>query len=289
MQWLRRLFRREAPAIPDTLWRRCLHRLPFLDRLSPDELNRLKQLSETLLDRKTFTGVGGLTLTDDIAVLIAAQAALPILNLSLDFYRDMAGVIVYPTSFIVPQSEMDEAGVMHEWEAPVAGEALEAGGAVALSWEDVADIDSPGFNVVIHEFAHKIDMGDGMANGCPPFFAAYHEGIRAQEWQRVFSAAYRDFSQRVDDIERNLPEGFDAEEEEHADLYDELCADLPLDPYAASHPSEFFAVASEAFFVLPQPLAAAYPEAYRLLSLYFRQDPLLGRRVAKRKRSGKHL
>jgi Mlc titration factor MtfA (ptsG expression regulator) len=274
MQWLRRLFHREAPVIPDALWQRCIRQLPFLDRLSANEQERLKQLTETLLHRKTFTGVGGLALTDDIAVFIAVQASLPILNLSLDLYRDMHGVVIYPTSFIVPQSEMDEAGVVHEWEAPVAGEALEAGGTVVLSWEDVADTDSPGFNVVIHEFVHKIDMSDGATNGRPPFLAAYHEGIRSQEWQRVFSAAYRDFSQRVDDIEHRLPEEFDADDEEHAELYDELCEELPLDPYAAAHPSEFFAVASEVFFVLPQPLARAYPDVYRLLALYYRQDPL---------------
>jgi MtfA peptidase len=199
---------------------------------------------------------------------------LPVLNLSLDLYKDMAGIIVYPSAFIVPQREMDEAGVMHEWQAPVAGEALDAGGAVVLSWEDVEDIDAPGFNVVIHEFAHKIDMGDGMANGCPPFLAAYHDGISPQAWQQAFTAAYDDFSRRVDALERLLPPDFDENNVFHADIYDELCAKLPLDPYAANHPAEFFAVASEAFFVLPQPLFDAYPKVYRLLALYYRQDPM---------------
>ena len=293
MQWLRQLFRRDKPQIPASLWQAGVARLPFLQRLAPAELARLKQLSETLLEKKTFTGAGGLELTDEIAVSIAAQASLPVLNLTLDLYRDMAGVIVYPAAFIVPQAEMDEAGVMHEWHEPVSGEALDAGGAVVLSWEDVEQADSsmtiPGYNVVIHEFAHKIDMGDGVANGCPPFLAAYHGGIAVSAWQRSFSAAYVDFTRRVDELESCLPDNFDEDNPAHAAHYEGLCAGLPLDPYAASHPAEFFAVASEAFFVLPQPLATAYPDIYRLLVHYYRQDPLAGNPPGLREPCQKHL
>jgi Mlc titration factor MtfA (ptsG expression regulator) len=287
MQWLRQLFQRDPPRIPEPLWRACTERLPFLQRLSADDLDRLKLLCESLLDKKTYTGAGGLELTDEIAVLIAAQASLPVLNLTLDLYKDMAGIIVYPSEFIVPHAEMDEAGVLHEWDAPVSGEAVEAGGAVILSWEDVEELDSPGYNVVIHEFAHKIDMSGGSANGCPPFLAAYHRDIDAQDWQRKFSAAYEDFVTRVDVIDSQLPEDFDLDDPLHADRYDALCEALPLDPYAARHPAEFFAVASEAFFVLPEPLAAAYPEIYELLARYYRQDPLTA--IATRKTGGKHL
>lgn len=274
MQWLRQLFNRNRPHIPDALWQTCFTRLPFLDRLAPDERLRLKALCEDLLDRKTFTGAAGFELTDETAVLIAAQACLPILNLTLDLYADMAGIIVYPSAFVIPQSEMDEAGVVHEWREPASGEAVHAGGAVVLSWEDAQESEAPGYNVVIHEFAHKIDMGNGIANGSPPFLAAYHQDIRPAAWQRAFAAAYKDFAQRIDQRDAQLPRDFDDDNPAHADLYDELFADLPLDPYAVKHPAEFFAVASEAFFVLPQPLSEDYPEVYRLLSLYYRQDPL---------------
>jgi Mlc titration factor MtfA (ptsG expression regulator) len=274
MQWLRQIFHRNKPQIPDVLWQAGIARLPFLQRLTGQDLLRLKQLCEVLLDKKTFNGAGGLELSDEIAVLIAAQASLPVLNLTPDLYRDMAGIIVYPSAFIIPQTEIDEAGVVHEWRAPVSGEAIDAGGAVVLSWEDVEDTGASGYNVVIHEFAHKIDMVDGAANGCPPFLAAYHAGIGKDVWQRTFSAAYEDFVGRVDVLDRRLPEDFDDADPVHAAQYDELFAALPLDPYAARHPAEFFAVASEAFFVLPQPLAAAYPEIYRLLALYYRQDTL---------------
>lgn len=274
MQWLKQLFSRNKPKIPEQLWRDSVGSLPFLDRLSEDELLRLKALCEDLLARKSFIGAGGFTLSDETAVLIALQACLPILNLTLDLYADMAGIVVYPSAFIIPQSEMDEAGVVHEWHEPVSGEAVHAGGAVVLSWEDAQERDAPGYNVVIHEFVHKIDMGDGTANGCPPFLVAFHQAISPAQWKNAFSAAYDDFSRHVDEREAQLPEDFDDGIPEHADRYDSLFGDLPLDPYAAKHPAEFFAVASEAFFVLPEPLRQDYPDIYRLLSLYFRQDPL---------------
>ena len=274
MQWLRQLLRRSRPQIPDTLWNGCIDRLPFLHRLTGDEQNRLKGLCEALLDRISFTGAAGFELTDEIAVLIAAQAALPILNLTLALYRDMAGIIVYPGSFIIPQSEMDEAGVLHEWQEAVSGEAIGAGGAVVLSWEDVADGAASGYNVVIHEFTHKIDMSDGTPNGCPPFLHEFHEEIHPLHWQKTFAAAYADFTARVDELDRLLPEDFDDTLPAHTARYNVLFGELPLDPYAARNPAEFFAVASEAFFVLPKPLAEDYPEIYRLLRLYYRQDPL---------------
>lgn len=273
MQWLRQLLGRPKPHIPDMLWNDCLARLPFLESLPPADRHRLKAVGEILLDRKTFTGAAGLELTDKTAVLIAAQAGLPILNLTPDLYRDMAGIIVYPAAFMVLQREIDEAGVVHEWREPIAGEAIDAGGAVVLSWEDAQDSSSPGYNVVIHEFAHKIDMADGSANGCPPFLSGYHNDLDPGQWQRTFSAAYADFLARVDTLEAQITDdaGDDmGDGSSHCHLFD----GLPLDPYAAQHPSEFFAVASEAFFVLPAPLATAYPEVYRMLALYYRQDPL---------------
>ena len=273
MKWLRRLLR-ERPQIPVMLWQNCLEQLSFLQDLSREDLTRLKALSEDLLARKGFSGAAGFELRDDVAVMIAAQACLPVLNLTLDLYDDMSAIIIYPAGFVIPQKEMDEAGVMHEWHEPASGEAVGAGGAVVLSWEDAQQPGIHGYNVVIHEFVHKIDMADGGANGCPPFLAGLHQGLDAGEWQRVFRAAYADFQERVDALEAQLPANFDANNPAHAEWWDELCADLPIDPYAATHPAEFFAVASEAFFVHPRPLNEDYPDVYRLLAAYFRQHPL---------------
>jgi Mlc titration factor MtfA (ptsG expression regulator) len=276
MEWLKLLLNPNRPQIPEPLWRACVARLPFLRRLSASDLVRLKSLSEKILATKTITGASELEMTDEIAVLIAAQAGLLVLNLTLDLYDDMAGIIVYPSAFIVPVSEIDEAGVVHEWREPLSGEAVHAGGAVVLSWEDVesAHHRQAGRNVVIHEFAHKIDMARGSANGFPPFLEGYHQEIHARKWQRAFSAAYADFSDRVDVFEHQLPPDFDPDSPEDAQRYDAFCATVPMDPYAATHPAEFFAVASEVFFVEPAPLAAAYPDVYKLLTHYYRQDPL---------------
>jgi MtfA peptidase len=269
-QWLRRVFIRDKPQIPDPLWRTCIEQLPFLERLTEEELLRLKDFCETFLHRKSITGAAGLEISDDIAVTISIQACLLVLNLTLDLYADMPGVIVYPSEFIVPRTEIDDAGVVHEWQEPLAGEALDAGGAVVLSWEDVEQGDAlgEGYNVVIHEFAHKIDMGRGAANGCPPFLPAFHKDIGAKEWKRVFTQAFEDFSRRVDHLDKQLAITT------RASRHDALFDDLPLDPYAASNPAEFFAVASEAFFLTPEYLAEDYPDVYRLLADYYRQETL---------------
>jgi Mlc titration factor MtfA (ptsG expression regulator) len=272
---VRRWLQRRKPQIDSALWQACVASLPCVQHLSSADLQRLQRGAEALLATHTITGVD-INISDAIAVSIAAQAALPVLNLSLDLYRDMAGIIVYPGQFIVPLQEMDEAGVVHEWREAIAGEAMHAGGAVILSWEDVATghAKHADFNVVIHEFAHKIDMIDGDANGCPPFFPAWHQALSRPAWQHAFAAAYADFAQRVAAQRARTAAGspFTPGVEPGPDL--PFSSDLPLDPYAASDPAEFFAVASEAFFVTPQTLAAAYPAVYRQLTLYYRLQPL---------------
>lgn len=272
MNWLRRLFR--TPKIPQALWEAGLQGLPFLQRLTIEEQVRLKRLSESLLAVKSMTGAGGFELTDEIAIAIAAQACLPVLNLTLSLYDDMPGIVVYPDAFLVPYSEVDEAGVVHEGREPLAGEAISAGGAVVLSWPDVRAAESIEHNVVIHEFAHVIDLSNGSANGRPPFLAIFHPHLDATTWQATFSDAYADLRHRIGILEKQLPADFNPENAHHAELAAALFDDLPLDPYAGENPAEFFAVASEAFFVCPEPLMAAYPDLYQMLSAYYRQDPL---------------
>ena len=281
MRWLSWLTGRgeaEAPAISDTLWADTLAQLPFLGYLSPDDRQRLQSLTGQLLDRKPFSGAAGLALSDEMAVLIAAQAALLVLNLRMELYDDLSAVIVTPDAFPIRQQFVDEAGVVHEWEEMLAGEAVDLGGAVLLSWPDIAPADPAqgrvAHNIVIHEFAHKIDMGRGGANGYPPFLAGLHARESFSDWPQAFGAAYEDFCERVDRLEDALPDHFDPDDPAHADRYDMLAASLPLDPYAASDPAEFFAVASEAFFVSPAALSDAYPRVFQLLAAYYRQNPL---------------
>jgi Mlc titration factor MtfA (ptsG expression regulator) len=276
LQWLRSLFHRKKPSIPGDLWQSCIGRLPFVRNLPAADLERLKQLSEQLLATKTITGAAGFEITDEIAVMIVAQAALLVLNLTLDLYKDMSGIVVYPSAFVVRQKQMDAAGIVHEWREALAGQAMHAGGAVVLSWEDV--IGSTDFwarrNVVIHEFAHKIDMERGNPNGCPPFLADYHQGMQVSIWQQAFSSAYNDFRRRVFAFERPLPPVSDEAEETLHRLHESGRRGLPMDPYAAKNPAEFFAVASEVFFVAPVGLALDYPDIYRLLARYYRQEPI---------------
>ena len=245
MGWLGKLLGRRPTPIPPALWSATLAKLPFLARLTVDEQDRLKTLAEAFLAEKEFTPAGGLQLTDEICVAIAAQGCLPILNLGLAAYRDWVGIVVYPDEFVAPRRLEDEDGVVHEFDDVLSGEAW-AGGPLLVSWHDV-QLAGDGYNVVIHEFAHKLDMLNGEADGIP----ALHSGLDETAWIEVFDPAYDDFCRRVDADE-----------------------DTRIDPYAATSPEEFFAVLSETFFELPQVVAGDYPAVYALLGRYYRQDPL---------------
>ena len=281
MQWLRRtfdkVFRRKRREIPDGLWRSTVARLPLLRRLRPEELHHLKRLAEELLHTKTITGVRGFEVTDDIAVAIVAQAALPVLNLTLDLYDDIHGIVVYPGAFVVRQKQIDQLGMVQEWRETLAGQAMDAGGAIVLSWEDVDE--SADFwshrNVVIHEFAHKIDMKRRGANGCPPFISPFHKGMEVAHWQRIFTAAFEDFRRRVRSFERPVQITAESPPDLLQQLHEQGIRPLPMDPYAGKNAAEFFAVASEVFFVAPTQLALDYPDLYHLMERYYLQQPIV--------------
>ena len=192
-------------------------------------------------------------------VSIAAQACLPVLNLDLSLYDGWVGVVVYPGEFVIRKTVQDEDGVVHEVEQDASGEAWE-GGPVILSWEDAQMTDGhDAYNVVIHEFAHKIDMVNGAADGYPPLFRRWHAPhLDAQTSRRVRA--------RVRPVLRARRRGA-------GPCVGALRADSLIDPYAADHPSEFFAVCSEALFVRPKAFESEFPELYRLLARYYRQDP----------------
>ena len=278
-QWLRKIrqvFRRKRREIPDALWRANVARLPLLRRLHPYELHHLKVLAEELLHTKTITGARGFEITDEIAVFIMAQAALPVLNLTLDLYDDVPGIVVYPGAFVVRQKQIDQLGMVQEWRETLAGQAMDAGGAIVLSWEDVEE--SSDFwsrrNVVIHEFAHKIDMRRRGANGCPPFLLPYHQGMQVDHWQRVFTTAFEDFRRRVRSFERPLQITADSPPDLLQQLHEQGIRPLPMDPYAGKNAAEFYAVASEVFFTAPTQMALDYPDLYHLMARYYMQQPI---------------
>lgn len=256
------LFGKKTPrAIPDELWRTLIEGLPFLDGLSDDEATRLRQLTGEFLVSKTFTGAEGLTLTDEICLSIATQGCLPIMNLGLDWYAGWHGVIVYPDEFVIPREITDEHGIVHRYDEVAAGESW-GGGPLIVSWRDAQMTDGE-YNVVIHEFAHKIDMLNGEADGCPPL--QKKQAVAA--WRDDWRTAYVDFCRRVDSAPITTYVGEDGQPYEDIELIS------VIDPYAAEATAEFFAVTSELFFTAPWELRDEYPVIYSHLAQLYRQDP----------------
>lgn len=247
--WLRRWWPHPpaAPPIAADSWQTAVSALPILDRLTPGDLEQLHCLASAFLSEKLFEPAGGMVISETVRIRIAALAALPVLRLGLGWFRDWRTLIVYPGQFVRPRSELDGSGVMHEWQDILGGESWQRG-PVVLSWTDVmASGRGEGYNVVIHEMAHKLDMRNGAPDGFPPL----PQALPTRRWTEAFSAAYADFGWRVERGEATA-----------------------IDPYAAESPGEFFAVFSEYFFEQPDLVAETYPEVYELLALFFKQDPL---------------
>jgi MtfA peptidase len=260
--WFRSRARAKSRPIDPALWRDATASWLFMRGVGQAESDRLRALSERFLASKDFSGTHGLEISDLMKVEIAAQASILVLELGIEWYDGWSEVVVYPSQFAPEREEVDEAGVVHLTQDAMAGEAW-LGGPVILSYEDVAmtadaELRVAGYNVVIHEFAHKLDMRNGDPNGFPPL----HAGMKAAQWKEAFASAFADFCARVDAAEalpnRRMQAAFDA---------------LPMDPYAAESAGEFFAVASEAFFETPELLAPAYPALYGQLRLFYKQDP----------------
>lgn len=246
--WLRK--RRPARAIPDGLWQDLLIRYPFLASRPAAELPRLRELAAQFLASKEFHGANGLVITDAVALAIAAQAVLPVLNLGLAWYDDFVGIVVHPGEVLARRTVTDDHGVVHHYHEVLTGEAME-GGPVMLSWNDVdsaGNTAEQGYNVVIHEFIHKIDMRDGAPDGCPPLATR----AARQAWLDVMQAEHQAFREKVIIAER-----FGG-------------APTWLDPYGATAIDEFFAVACEAYFVNRQRFEAEFPALPPLLDRFFR-------------------
>jgi len=266
---LKRLFspaagRRPRHPIPDALWLGALAACPWLDDCTASERVRLRELCALFLEAKEFHGAHGLAITDAMAVQIAAQACLPVLRfgpgaLPLRWYNDFVTIVVQPEEVLAPRTVVDEHGVVHEYEEELAGEAMPEG-PVMLSWQDVrtasdAEAIAQGYNVVIHEFVHKLDLRDGSADGCPPLPLGFMDlAPRAAHahWRDTLQAAYEEFREACIKAERfGEPEPW-------------------LDPYGAEHISEFFAVASEAYFVNRVRFTQEHPRLLTLFDAFYR-------------------
>src|SRR5262245_58248081 len=185
----------ERHRISDSLWSQVTERLHLLVGLNQQEHDRLRDLASLFVHRKAVAGVNGLVVDDSMRIEIASQACLPILELGLDYYNGWTEIIVYPGDFVSRHRYADEAGVVHEIAEGRIGEAWERG-PVVLSWEGVEASrggDEEGFNVIVHELAHKLDGLDGAVNGRPPL----HAGMSGEAWAAALSAAYERLANAV--------------------------------------------------------------------------------------------
>ena len=242
--------------IPDDLWKRTLVRYPFLQRRAASDAAELRRLTSLFLDCKEFTCTGRLRLTDAMAVAIAAQAALPVLRLGLHAYDRFVGIVIHPDAVVARRSHQDDDGVVHEYEETLAGEAME-GGPVMLSWPDVrlsGHSAAQGYNVVIHEFAHVLDMAGGWSGAAQGRVPQLPPALQAADWVALLGEQYRRFVARV-----------------------EAGEETALDPYGATAEEEFFAVASECFFVNPIAMQGEHAALYRMFTVLYGQDPAADR------------
>jgi Mlc titration factor MtfA (ptsG expression regulator) len=248
--WFKRQRRRKLTAAPfPAAWKRWLEaNVAMVARLSAEERRRLQDDLRVLVAEKHWEGCGGLSLTDEMRVTIAGQAAVLLLNMRHDYFPHVLSILVYPSFFKVRQQWRDEDGLVHDGWEERDGEAWERG-PVILGWREVlADGRhyGDGRNVVLHEFAHQLDFLDGRGDGTPPLPdpAAY------RRWREVMS---REFAELVRLVEADR--------------------ETLIDPYGAESPEEFFAVLTETFFEQPVALAERHPEVYALLAGYYGQNP----------------
>lgn len=222
--------------------------VPFYRLLPPKDREELKGHVQVFIEEKYFEGCGGIEITDEIRVTVAALACILLLHRRTDYYPFLSSVVVYPGEYVGERRRWDEAGVVTEGPESRVGESWEQG-TVVLSWRDVLlDAEAPddGFNVVFHEFAHQLDHEDRIT-GNDDFLP-----------DEPFSSPWREILER--EYDRLVAD-------------DEAGKETFLDPYGADSPAEFFAVAVETFFEMPAELKEHHPDLYDLLSRYFRQDP----------------
>ena len=244
--WSHAARRRELLSSPfPAEWERILTRAAFYSRLLNPQQGQVRDVVRVLIAEKSWEGVGGLTLTDEIKVTIAGQAARLVLGFDSDYFPNVESILVYPQGFLVKVQRRGLNGALVEETVPYAGEAA-LSGPVVLSWEDVRHAGG-GHNVVLHEFAHKLDMRDGAADGAPYL----KDRAQIDDWAQVMSAEYQQLAAQTQAGEPTL-----------------------LDPYGATNAAEFFAVATECFFELPGPLRQHHPDLYRVLAGYYQQEPV---------------
>jgi len=250
LSWLRKWRRRRVTSQPiASSWLRIVERnAGFVRLLEEQDREELMQRIQVFVDEKNFEGRGGLEMTDEIRVTIAAHACRLLLGGASDCYPRLYSIIVYPSTYVAPALARGPGNTVVESMQARLGESWSSG-AVVLAWDNVlrgaADIHD-GKNVVYHEFAHQLDTEFGAADGAPRL----ERPSMYVTWARVFGEEYESLVRSV--VERRP---------------------ALLDAYGATDPAEFFAVATEFFFERPVELKALHPELYEQLARYFKRDP----------------
>lgn len=245
--------RAAAQAFPAAWDEIVIRNFPLEGSLPETDRVELRRRMEIFLAEKRFEGVGGLEMSDEVRVTVAAQACLLLLHRSHDDFPRLSTILVYPSAYRARATEHGEFGMVTEIDQVRAGEAYNAE-TIVLSWDDVLAGGAghgDGHNVVFHEFAHQLDMEDGSSNGAPllPDDRTY------EAWSRVLGHAYAQLQDAVRHHERTL-----------------------MDPYGGESPAEFFAVATETFFEEPIKLRDDHAELYAQLRDFYLQDPAEWRR-----------
>jgi MtfA peptidase len=248
-------------AIDESMWQTTVAALPFVARLPISDLHRLRILASLFLDGKEFSGARGFQVNDAQAVMVAAQACLPILHiaspdrpdLALAWYDGFVGIVMHAGEVRARREWVDEDGVAHSGSENLTGEILE-GGPLMLAWSDVQAAGftaQEAYNVVIHEFIHVMDVRDGQADGCPPMPTE-----QRRQWLSVLQAEYERFVEASASWQR----------------FGSITGQSPplLDPYGSTALDEFFAVAAEAYFVQRERFAQEHPALLREFDGFFR-------------------
>lgn len=251
--WLRRRRRERILAEPmPAHWPTILaDNLACYKDLDADEQDLLHQLTQVFVAEKRWEGLGGLEMNDEVRVTIAGQACILILELHHDLYRRVESILVYPSTIVAPPTPSG-FGTVHTAPTaqgmPILGQAFTRGPLI-FSWDAVrrgAANARDGHNVVFHEFAHKLDMLTGDADGVPPLA----DRQTYAQWVKVFEAAWHQLHERQAKGRRTF-----------------------LDAYAGESPAEFFAVATEQFFEQGATMKRKHPDLYAVMQGFFRQDP----------------
>jgi len=249
----------ERESIPDELWEWTIGEHRIFKGMGKEDEARLRGLSGQFLATKKFDPVQGAEIDDHLKASVASQACLPLLGLDMSWYRGFSTIFVTPNAYTITQRWTDEWGVVREYEEEVAGEAFSMG-PISLS---IPDIDASGwgdgYNVVIHEMAHRLDGLNGAFDGCPPL----HDGMDESLWSMVLTEAW-------EDLNAKLSSSAGGRRARHRGTSKQRAR---IDPYAAESPDEFFAVSCEYFWERPSLLIREYPAVFEQLKSFFRRDP----------------